>query len=165
MTDEERKKKKRESDRLYREKNKEYLRQKKKEYYEKNKEEISVRVAEKYQRNKVKIKAATKLWKQLNRDRHNAICMTRIARKLQASPKWEEELSELVFIEAQNLCQKRKDVTGFSWEMDHIIPLKGKEVCGLHVYNNIQVIPQKLNSSKRNRYFGNPEHYKFGVLK
>lgn len=37
---------------------------------------------------------------------------------------------------------------GISCEVDHIIPLKGAGVCGLHVLNNLQLLPKEHNRAK-----------------
>jgi len=62
-----------------------------------------------------------------------------------------DELTEFVFEEAYNLCRLREQITGFKWHIDHIIPLNGQKVSGLHVWNNLQVIPASVNLSKGNR--------------
>ena len=67
----------------------------------------------------------------------------RHARKLRAIPKWAnlEKIKEIY--------RNRKE--GF--HVDHIIPLKGKNVCGLHVENNLQHLTAKENILKSNKCF------------
>lgn len=72
--------------------------------------------------------------------------------KAQRSPSWGAELTDLVFAEAVDLRLARGLVTGIGWEIDHVIPLQGKRVSGLHVWNNLRVIPQILNRRKYNTY-------------
>lgn len=65
---------------------------------------------------------------------------------------WEQELTEFVTEEAHQLRLLRNDLTNIKWHVDHIIPLNGAKVSGLHVWNNLQVIPATVNLAKRNNF-------------
>ena len=43
--------------------------------------------------------------------------------------------------------------TGRQWSVDHIVPLDGVNVCGLHVAHNLQVIPLEENVAKANNWW------------
>jgi hypothetical protein len=90
-------------------------------------------------------------WKKANKDKVNAINATRRAAKANATPKWFSELDEFVIEEAFSLTIQREKLTGIRWDVDHMIPLRANEACGLHCYQNIQVIPKSMNSAKRNK--------------
>ena len=72
--------------------------------------------------------------------------------KLNANPKWDTELTDLVAKEAAALCRARFAATGFAWNVDHVVPLQGKYVSGLHVWNNLAVIPAIENRRKLNSF-------------
>lgn len=42
--------------------------------------------------------------------------------------------------------------TGIVHEVDHIVPLQGENVCGLHVETNLRVITKAANREKSNRW-------------
>jgi len=66
-------------------------------------------------------------------------------------PCWFGELDCFVWQEAMSLSVARSLATGFAWQADHMIPVKAKEASGLHVWNNCQVIPRRMNRSKSNK--------------
>lgn len=123
-----------------------------KAYYNDNLEKVASIQKRWRQANLEKDAANQKAWKQANADKVNADAARRRAAKLRATPCWDEELTNLVAQEAYHLAKLREKVTGFTWHVDHVIPLQGKNVCGLHAWNNFAVIPASENLSKNNSY-------------
>lgn len=66
-----------------------------------------------------------------------------------ATPKW-ANLEDIFRV--YELCKKISKLTGVPHEVDHAVPLQGKSVCGLHVFQNLQIIPQRYNRQKSNTW-------------
>jgi hypothetical protein len=88
----------------------------------------------------------------LNKHKVNARTRKRQAAKLKRTPKWLTQDDLWMMEQAYELAVLRTKLFGFSWEVDHIIPLQGKNVSGLHVPTNLQVIPMIVNRSKSFKY-------------
>lgn len=83
------------------------------------------------------------------RGAHTARVSARQQRVKQATPKWADNNAiKEFYITAQKLSKE----TGIPHEVDHIIPLQGKLVSGLHVPTNLQVITEFENISKNNKF-------------
>jgi 5-methylcytosine-specific restriction endonuclease McrA len=74
------------------------------------------------------------------------------ASKIQATPAWltSSHLEEIESFYA--LAKELQWLTSDTLEVDHIVPLQGDNVCGLHVPWNLQVLAATLNRRKGNRF-------------
>ena len=102
--------------------------------------------------NKDKLNKSRKQWKENNKAKIYTATSVRRANLLKATPKWvtKENLKD---IESFYICSQMFSMyTGQKYHVDHIIPLQGKLVSGLHVPNNLQVIPAKENLTKSNSF-------------
>lgn len=81
--------------------------------------------------------------------RKRAAGALRRAREAERSPEWRDrEAIAEVYREAERITRE----TGIPHDVDHEIPLHGEAVSGLHVHNNLRVIPKLDNIRKGNRY-------------
>lgn len=119
---------------------------------EKAKEHSKKADSNKYLANKDLINARNKQWKVLNPQKILSMDAKRRASKLQRTPKWLTETDVWMIEEIYELSVLRSKISGFTWHVDHIIPLQGKYVSGLHVPNNLRVVPGSENLAKGNQY-------------
>lgn len=82
------------------------------------------------------------LWRKNNSAKVRFYARTRQATVLQRTPSWANLDKIAAFYEA---CPP-------GYEVDHVIPLRGKNVSGLHVENNLQYLTPKENRSKQAKF-------------
>jgi hypothetical protein len=141
---------------IYRQNNKEKIYVKNKEYQKINEEKIKQKNAVRrkiyYVKNIEKIKERYKNWVTNNREKKLALIAKRKAAQIQRTPWW---ITAEDWLAIQNFYAEAKRLevqTGVKHHVDHIIPLQGKLVSGLHVPNNLCVISAKDNQRKSNNY-------------
>jgi hypothetical protein len=122
-----------------------------KKYKTANKEIISERSKQYSAKNKEAIKARSKIYRQKTPEKQAEYVRRRQASKLQRTPAWLTEDDIWVMREAYKLAKLRTEMFDFSWHVDHVLPLQGETVSGLHVPANLQVIPGLDNLKKHNK--------------
>ena len=102
-------------------------------YYVKNKEQELVKLHAYYRQ---------------NYDKYYEKMVWRSRRVRKATPPWaDREKIKAIYKEAASMRSKGLDVS-----VDHVIPIAGKLVCGLHVHSNLEIIKSADNKSKSNKF-------------
>jgi hypothetical protein len=137
----------------------------KKEWYERNKELTKERARAWALANSEKATNSKTKWRQDNLETHNAINREwfannkdkraayegkRRAMQLQRTPAWDPD-AHLIIAKYQ-LAAMFSKASGIEHHVDHIIPLQGRKVSGLHVFSNLRVIPGSDNVKKSNKF-------------
>lgn len=117
-----------------------------------NPEEHNRSKAKYAENNKDLIKLSGRNWCIKNRDKLRAKDARRRSAKLDRTPMWEttkdrESIAHIYWL--ANEFSKAFDV---KYHVDHIIPLQGKLVSGLHTPLNLQILPAIDNMKKSNSY-------------
>lgn len=83
-----------------------------------------------------------------------ALSAKRRANQKSATPDWLTEEHNNQIKEIYKHARECEILTGDKYHVDHIIPLNGEKVSGLHVPWNLQVLPADINITKSNKYDG-----------
>ena len=94
--------------------------------------------------------ARNRNWSANNKPVKAALECKRRAAKIQRTPAWDPH-AHLIIAKYQLAAMLTK-ASGIEHHVDHIIPLQGKKVSGLHVFSNLRVIPGSDNVKKSNKY-------------
>lgn len=135
-----------------------YVKEKQAKYYQDNKEHRKQTAKTRAQSlancpiEKTKKSVYGKKWRTENADKNRKKEANRRAKKIERTPLWFAEFDEFVVQQAAELAVMRENDLGGKWHIDHIIPLQGINVSGLHVASNFQVVPQRYNAVKSNNF-------------
>lgn len=150
--------------RKYREANREKIATRQRVWHAANKETARAATNRWTDANRKHVYAKNIAWAKANREKVRPIanrwvanhpvesylaCVTRRAKKLQRTPAWADMAKiKLLYEEAHGLSV----ILDTPFHVDHVIPLQGKRVSGLHVHTNLQILPGAENVSKGNRF-------------
>lgn len=102
------------------------------------------------EKNETKQVQLRKQWVASNRGKSLAINAKRRAKRLGAIPPWADlQRIKSVYLEAGRRIDAGEDV-----HVDHVIPLRSPLVCGLHVPENLRIVPASENRSKSIKFEG-----------
>ena len=102
------------------------------------------------QANKANIRA--KQWQQNNKTRSLINVKRSKLAKINRTPKWLTDRDHKVIWGFYKIAAMLTKHNGKPWEVDHIIPLQGKFVSGLHVPSNLQLMQGSDNRIKSNKF-------------
>ena len=113
-----------------------------------NRDKIAKNTAKYRSSNREKVRSYNRQWIRDNPDKANAATAARRARIKGATPPW----ADLSAIKAfYRHAARLTRITGDFYEVDHIVPIAGRNVCGLHVHWNLRVVKRSVNRQKSNR--------------
>ena len=120
----------------------------KQEYYGRNREAV---IARAQARDITKVTEYKLAYKERNPDLYKELVSLRRRRFRLATPKWLSAEQKLEIRLKYRLAIELSRRTGERYVVDHIVPLQGEEVCGLHVPWNLEVVTQTENLKKSNK--------------
>lgn len=125
----------------------------KREYYERNREAVIARAQSRPDEQK---RVYKKRHKVNNPDMYRELVSLRRRRFRNATPKWLTQEQKMEIRVKYRLAIELSRATGTRHAVDHIVPLYGDTVCGLHVPWNLRVITQEENLKKYNKLLDTP---------
>ena len=121
------------------------------DWYKNNKDKKRAYDAKRREEKRHLYRDASKRWHRAHPDRKNADTSARRKRVRQRMPPWIIPSAMKCFYEQ---AQRVSLCLSIAHHVDHIIPLRGKTVSGLHVPWNLQVISATKNMRKQNCFTG-----------
>jgi 5-methylcytosine-specific restriction endonuclease McrA len=127
---------------------KEEVRDKKHDWYLENREQVIQTAAT---RPAAVLREYRNAWKAANKTQVLADNKVRRRKHRDATPPWLTRKQKSEIRQLYQIAITMTQTTGEQYVVDHIVPLRGEEVCGLHVPWNLRVITQEQNLKKSNK--------------
>jgi len=105
-----------------------------------------------YEKHKEAALLAKKMYRAKNKGKINALCAARKKVVKQRTPQWLTAFDRLKIRCMYQLAAMYTKENLEPWHVDHVIPLQGSSVSGLHVPDNLRVIRGLDNIKKKNKY-------------
>lgn len=118
-------------------------------YYQKNKDLVKRRAKA---QPKEQVRMYKRKWDLMNAERKRITTNARRRRLRQRTPAWVTVREKEIMKEQYRKAAVWTKETGIKYVVDHILPLHGEYVSGLHVPDNLQVITEEMNRIKGNRF-------------
>jgi hypothetical protein len=91
---------------------------------------------------------ATAKWRAANPHKVTAKQARRTAAQIQATPLWANQTAIAQYYLIANYLSAELHSP---FQVDHVVPLQSRQVCGLHVETNLSLLPAAWNAKKGNR--------------
>jgi hypothetical protein len=132
----------------WRDENRQVLLEKMRRWWRDNLEVQRRRQAEWRAANKEHIAIKNRQWREANPGKDLALSRKKKAAKIQRTPQWADN-AKITAIYEEAAARR---LAGEDVHVDHEVPLQGALVSGLHVHNNLRIIPATENLKKRNKF-------------
>ena len=117
-----------------------------------NKDNITIAHKRWKLKNPDKLRESTRKWREKSRQKYNVTASCSAMKGKNNTPKWLTDFDYKYIRCFYFLAKWKTNLTGVKYEVDHIIPLNGKNVCGLHVPSNLQILTSTENRVKFNHF-------------
>jgi hypothetical protein len=125
------------------------IKDRKNEWYQENREAVIAAAAT---RPAAVLREYRNAWKANNKTQVRADTKARRRKHRDATPLWLTRKQKSEIRQLYQIAITMTQTTGEQYVVDHIVPLRGEFVCGLHVPWNLRVITQDENLKKSNKH-------------